>query len=118
MYVVEKLWRDHYAKYRVAATPAEPLEADATLIADHKTAYYKAVNPTRRSIQLKLNMGSGFQLASAAAQSVTSASLLTRNTMRNPHRIAAHNLAVRVSGQKVEVILDPYSATVVTMKVK
>ncbi len=117
-YVVEQLWRNHFAKYRVAATSAKPLEADATLVADRKTAYYKAVNPTSRTIHLELNMGGGFPLASTSAQSVTAPSLFAQNTMRNPNRIAARSLAITVSGQKVDAVLAPYSATVVTMKRK
>ncbi len=117
-YVVEKLWRDNYAKYRIATTPAGPLEADATLSADHKTAYYKAVNPTGQPIELKLAMGPGFRLAAASARTVTSGSLLAENTMRHPNRIAAHRLTAGVSGQNVDLRLAPYSATVVTMRSK
>ncbi|NNM86277.1 MAG: hypothetical protein HKL96_11055 [Phycisphaerales bacterium] len=117
-YVVEKLWRDHFAKYRLAATPAKPLEADATLSADRQTAFYKAVNPTSQTITLQLRMGSAFALATASAESVIASSLLEQNSMRHPHRIAPHRINASVSGQTLDLTLAPYSATVVTMKRK
>lgn len=39
-------------------------------------------------------------------------------SMRYPNRVAAHHLAVTVSGQNIDLKLAPYSATVVTMKRK
>ena len=117
-YVVEKLWRDHFAKYRVAATPAKPLEADATLSADRQTAFYKAVNPTSQTITLQLHMGRAFLLAAGSAESVFASTLFAQNSMRHPHRIAPHPLNISVRGQTLDLTLAPYSATVVTMKQK
>lgn len=115
-YVVEKLWRDHYAKYRVAATTVPGIEADATLSANHQTAYYKAVNLTNHSITVVLHMDKTFPLAKVSALTVAPGSQLAANSMRDPNRVAAHRLSLSVAEQTVTVPLAKYSATVVTMQ--
>lgn len=114
-YVVEKLWRDHFAKYRVGASNASPLEADATLTANRQTVYYKAVNPTAQSVVLKLTVAREFPVATATARTIAPGSLFAANSLAHPHRVRPHGLPVITSGQHLQLTLAPYSASVVTI---
>ncbi len=115
-YVVMKFWRDHFAKYRVAATAVKGLEADATISADHQIAYYKAVNLTGHPIHLTLKMGKGFPIAKARAGTVAPPSQRDANSMHHPARIGPKMLMIQVSGQQVTLTVARYSATIVTMR--
>ena len=114
-YVVEKLWRDHYAKYRVAVTKVPGVQADATISANHQMAYYKAVNLTDHGIHVVLTMGKGFPIQSVSALTIAPGSQFVANSMRHPHRVAPKTLAFKRDGQQVILKLAGYSATVVTM---
>ncbi len=115
-YVVMKFWRDHFAKYRVAATAVKGLEADATVSANHQTAYYKAVNLTDLPMHLTLAMGKGFPLGAVHAGTVAPSSDRVANTMHHPARIAPEPLKIAVSGQQVTFTVAGHSATIVTMR--
>ena len=115
-YVVEKLWRDHYAKYRVACTKVPGLEADATVSANHQSACYKVVNLTDHSVHMVLHMGKTFPLGKVSALTVAPGSQFVANSMKHPNRVAPRALAVAVAGQTITIPLAKYSATVVTMQ--
>ncbi len=79
-YVVEKLWRDHFAPKRVKlAGPARPLNAVATASADGKVLYFKVVNPHNRAIAARVTVAAGFPVA-AAKMLVVAPARKTRRT--------------------------------------
>jgi len=111
-YVVMKLWRDHYAAERVAVSgEAGPLNVSATRRPADGAVIVKVVNPGREQVSLELSLPAN--VSAAAAQVVAPGSLDARNTLAEPNRVKAEDLAVRTDGAKATVDLPALSAAVV-----
>ena len=116
-YVVMKLWRQHYAPKRVAADgEPTPLNAVATVAADGRTIYWKAVNPTDEAVSVALTVAGGFEVGEAAMRRVAPGSLEARNTLEEPHAVRPEPGKVTVDGQTIRLILPPLAAGVVTIR--
>jgi len=113
-YVVMKLWRDHYAPERVAVSgEAGPLNVSATRRPADGAVIVKVVNPGREQIALELSLPAN--VSKAAAQVVAPGSTDARNTLAEPSRVKAQDLAVKTDGGKASVELPGLSAAVVTL---
>jgi alpha-N-arabinofuranosidase len=116
-YVVMKLWRDHYAPLRVAASGVpETLNAIATKSEDGRSLHFKVVNPTGQPVALKLAVGAGFAVGKAEMHIVAPGSLEARNTLEKPDAVRPEAGAAKVDGQTVSFALPPLSAAVVTIE--
>ena len=115
-YVVEKLWRDHFAPKRVKlAGPARPLNAVATASADGKVLYFKVVNPHNRAITARVTVAAGFPVAAARMLVVAPGAEDAQNTLQQPDRIKPVSWAVDRRGQTVAITLPALSAGVMTI---
>jgi len=116
-YVVMKLWRDHYAPLRVAASGVpETLNAIATKSEDGRALHFKVVNPTEQPVALELAVGAAFAVGKAEMHIVAPGSLEARNTLEKPDAVRPEAGAVKVDGQAVSFALPPLSAAVVTIE--
>jgi alpha-N-arabinofuranosidase len=113
-YVVMKLWRDHYAPERVAVTgEAGPLNVSATRRPADGAVIVKVVNPGREPVSLELSLPAN--ASAAKAQVVAPGSTDARNTLAEPERVKAEDLAVRTDGAKATVGMPALSAAVITI---
>lgn len=118
-YVVMKLWRDNYAKYRIAMTGSlGGLNAVATKSADANQIYFKVVNPTDQDIPVKLVISDSFDVGSASLKLVAPGSLSARNTLANPDAVHTEALFVSMSNQTIRFTMPPLSAGVVKVSRK
>ncbi|MHC4558260.1 MAG: alpha-L-arabinofuranosidase C-terminal domain-containing protein [Planctomycetota bacterium] len=113
-YVVMKLWRSHYAPFRIAVTgQTEPLNIVGTKSADGTTLYLKCVNPEDKPAKVKLEIKRGFSPGSASMQLVAPDSLEARNTLDRPRVIQPEPANVRISGRTISFTMPRWSAAVV-----
>lgn len=115
-YVVMKLWRDHYAPFRIEVTgKMYGLNIVGTKSTDGEKLYVKCVNPTNESKAIQLKIDRGFNPASANMIFVSPGSLTSRNTLAEPDHVKPKKKAIQVRNRRVDVILPAFSAAVVTM---
>lgn len=114
-YVVMKLWREHYAPHRIESSDPGPLNAVATKSARGRTLYYKAVNPTDKSVLVRLEVAERFEVGTASLQLVAPGALSARNTLDNPAAVRPEPAEVTVDGGTVGFTLPAYSAGAVTI---
>ncbi|MBN2316562.1 MAG: DUF1080 domain-containing protein [Sedimentisphaerales bacterium] len=115
-YVVMKLWRDHYAPYRIDVSgEIGELNIVGTKSADGKKLYVKCVNPTEASHGIQLNIASGFDPASASMALIAPGSLTSRNNLEKPGRIKPEPSTIQVHQRSVHVVVPACSAAVVTI---
>ncbi|MCJ7514692.1 MAG: hypothetical protein MUO89_01815 [Dehalococcoidia bacterium] len=113
-YVVMKLWRDHYAPYRVNMTgPVGNLNAIATESEDGSKVYFKVVNPTDQNVPVKLVISDTFDAGSVSLQLVAPGSLSARNTLENPNTVRAEDRYASLNGQTIRFTMPRLSAGVV-----
>ena len=118
-YVVMKLWRDHYAPYRINMTgSASNLNAIATKSADGSKIYFKVVNPTDQSVPVKLVISDTFDASSVSLQLVAPDSLSARNTLENPDTVRAEERYASLNGQTIRFTMPRISAGVVQVSRK
>lgn len=116
-YVVMKLWRDHYARERVALSgDAGPLNVVATRRDAGGTVIVKVVNPTREEVPVELSLTQGLQPEARKALVVAPGSLDVRNTLSQPDRVDVTTLATRRDGNALVLDMPALSAAVVTIK--
>lgn len=109
-YVVQKLWRDHFAPKRIKLDgPERPLDVIATLSEDGKTLYLKGVNSTGQAKDLAVTIADGFKPAQASMLLVAG-QLDDRNTLDEPNKLAPRPGEVKLDGQVVRFILPAHSA--------
>ena len=116
-YVVMKLWRDHYAPYRIDVTgEMNDLNIVGTKSSDGKNLYLKCVNSSNVSKKIQLNFSQGFKPDSASMKFVSSASLASRNSLDKPGHVSAARKEVPIHNGNVNFALPAYSAAVVTIR--
>lgn len=118
-YVVMKLWRDHYAPYRINMTGSVGnLNAIATKSADGSKIYFKVVNPTDQNVPVKLVISDAFDAGSVSMQLVAPDSLWARNTLENPNAVHAEERYASLNDQTIRFIMPRISAGVVQVNRK
>ncbi len=118
-YVVMKLWREHFAPYRIGIEgQTNGLNVIATKSQNGKTVYFKAVNPTNKKVELDLSLDNAFKVKKASMSIVAPGSLDARNTLEQPSAVQPEKGEVEITGQKVKFALPSLSAAVVTIKGK
>jgi alpha-N-arabinofuranosidase len=116
-YVVMKVWREHYAPARVRLSgDTGPLNAVATKSEDGATLYFKAVNPTERSVTVKLAVKGTAVPGMASLTLVAPGDLRARNTLEAPHAVRPATGKVSVEGGEVRFQLPTQCAGVVTIR--
>ena len=117
-WVVEKLWREHFAPKRLTLDgPEQPLNSVATLSEDGKTLYLKSVNPTKQAVTIGLTTSAAF----AKAQSellVVSGRENDRNSLDEPTELAPKPQPVAREAGVIHFTMPPLSAGVLTLSVK
>jgi len=117
-WVVEKLWREHFAPKRLKLEgPEQPLNSVATLSEDGKTLYLKSVNATKQVVTIRLTISTAF----AKAQSellVVSGLENDRNILDEPTKLAPRPQPVAREAGVIYFTMPALSAGVLTMRVK
>ena len=118
-WVVEKLWREHFAPKRVQlGGPELPLNSVATLSADGNTLYLKSVNPTPHAVTVDLAAPAAF-LKGAPELLVVSGLEHDRNSLGEPAKLAPKAQAVdRREAGVLRFTLPALSAAVLTINAK
>ncbi len=117
-YVVQKLWRDHFAPRRVRLEgPDHSLNAIATLSRDGKTLYLKAVNPTDRPAAAQVTVAPSFAVESASLL-LLAGRAYDRNSLAEPRKLVPSPGRVALAGQVLRFDMPPWSAGVVSVKSK
>ena len=94
------------------------LNAVATKSADGKTLYFKAVNPTDKSVQVELKLKEGFAPGKAVFQIIASDSLGAQNSLDSPNIINVKQATASVNGQTICFAVPAYSANVLAVKIR
>ncbi|MEI6603982.1 MAG: family 16 glycoside hydrolase [Verrucomicrobiota bacterium] len=117
-WVVEKLWREHFAPKRLKLEgPEQPLNSVATLSEDGKTLYLKSVNPTKQVVTIRLSTSAAF--ANAKAELLVVSGLVNdRNSLDEPTKLAPKPLPLTREAGVIHFIMPALSAGVLTMSVK
>ncbi len=116
-YVVQKLWREHFAP-KVLATegPAKRLNVVASLTADGRTMYFKAVNTEDRPAEVELRVGAGFKVGQAALQVIAPGDLKARNSLEKPAAIAPVKAEAQVQGQVIRFTVPANAVAALTLQ--
>jgi alpha-N-arabinofuranosidase len=115
-YVVMKLWRDHYAPYRIAVMgESGNLNVVATRSDDGKMVYLKAVNPSRESLAVEVKLD-GQAVASTTLRLVAPGSLAARNTLAERGVVRVEEGKIELEDQAVRFTMPPLSCGVAAMK--
>jgi len=118
-YVVMKLWRDHYAPWRIGVSgDAGSLNLVATKSDDGGTVIVKVVNPAAIPTRVYFTLPGGTTINNATVQHVTAASLTTENSLADPNAVQATAGSAMVAGTAVDVTLPAYSASVLSISVQ
>ncbi len=116
-YVVMKLWRDHYAPYRVETTGADTnLNVTTVMSEDEKTLHIRVVNPDAGDKSLAFEIDASFVPETAVLHYVAPGSLYARNTLANPNTVHVEAKVVGLSGQVLRLRMPGYSAGVITVQ--
>jgi len=116
-YVVMKLWREHFAPYRIGLEgDLGALNVIATKSRDGKSVYLKAVNPGDKEVEINLSIHQDYQVKNASLKIVAPGSLEARNTLDKPTAVKPVDGSVERNGQQVKLKLPPLSAAVVTIE--
>ncbi|MEI7902350.1 MAG: family 16 glycoside hydrolase [bacterium] len=118
-WVVEKLWREHFAPKRVRLEgPEQPLNSVATLSEDGKNLYLKTVNPTKQAVTVSLSVPGAFAKGKAELLVVDGLEN-DRNSLDEPAKLAPKARPVSVSEPGVlRFTLPALSAGVLTLSAK
>jgi alpha-N-arabinofuranosidase len=115
-WVVEKLWREHFAPKRVQLDgPERPLNTIATLSEDGGTLHLKTVNPTRQAVDVEVNVKGGFVPRDASLR-VASAAESDRNSLSEPRKLAPKAAEVKLDGPHARFTMPPLSAGVLSLQ--
>jgi alpha-N-arabinofuranosidase len=118
-YIVMKLWRHHFAPYRIAVkAESSPLNVVATKSGNGREIYLKAVNPSDADLEVELSIEENFELKKAGMQLVAPGSLRARNTLEKPDAVQPRIGRVELKGQKVRFALPRLSVAVVSMETR
>jgi alpha-N-arabinofuranosidase len=118
-YIVMKLWREHFAPYRIAiGDETGGLNTIATKSQNGKEIYFKTVNTNNKEVNVNLLILEDIKIEKAFMEIVAPDSLSARNTLEEPNNIQPVEREVAITGHKVTFNLPPISAAVVTIEVK
>lgn len=114
-YVVLKLWREHFLPNRIAMEgETKHLNIVATVSDDKRQVCVKIVNPTDRSVTMKVKGGA--MLGVPVWNVIHASSLTESNSMKFPDRIKVKEQEVTRLGNDLIVPIPAYSASVLSMK--
>ena len=114
-WVVEKLWRDHFAPKRLKLDgPDQPLNSVATLSEDGKTLHLKSVNPTKQPVTISLTTSAAFATAQAELL-VVSGRESDRNSLAEPVQLAPRPQPVVREAGVIHFAMPALSAGVLTL---
>lgn len=112
-YVVLKLWRDYFLPRNVGITgDVKGLNIIATASDDNRQVCLKIVNPTSKTIKLKVKGINGFH--SPVWHVVNAMSLTDANTMELPDKIKVKEFDIAAYDDSVEINIPKYSASVLS----
>ncbi|HOQ04001.1 MAG TPA: DUF1080 domain-containing protein [Anaerohalosphaeraceae bacterium] len=115
-YVVMKLWRDHYAPYRVQTTGQDNnLNVVSVLSEDGQTLILRVVNPDPADKSLAFQIDGSFVPQTAVMHYVAPGSLYARNTLAEPNAVRVQAKVVGLNGQTLRLRMPAYSAGVITV---
>jgi hypothetical protein len=113
-YVVQKLWREHFAPNVVKLDgPEQPLNAIASVTDDGRTLYLKLVNPGKQATAVTVNLAPGWTPGTAVMNVVAPGSVEARNTLAQ-RPVAVGPGVVGVQGNTATFTLPALSAGAVT----
>jgi len=116
-YIVMKLWREHFAPYRIAiGDETKGLNTIATKSQNGKEIYFKTVNTNNNEVNVNLLILEDIKIEKAFIEIVAPDSLSTRNTLEEPNNIQPVKREIAITGQKVTFNLPSLSAAVVTVE--
>ncbi len=116
-YVVMKLWREHFAPYRIGLeSDIKALNVIATKSQDGKSVYVKAVNPSDKEVEVSLSIDKDYQVKNASMKIVAPGTLAARNTLEEPAAVRPVEGDVEISGQEIKFNLPSLSVAVVTIE--
>jgi len=116
-YVVMKLWREHFAPYRIGIEgDNKGLNVVATKSQNGKMVYLKAVNPNNKEVEVNLSLDESFKVEKASMQIVAPGSLDARNTLEKPATVQPDKGEVKTNSQEIKFKLPSLSAAVVTIE--
>jgi alpha-N-arabinofuranosidase len=115
-WVVEKLWREHYAPKRIKLEgPEQPLNSVATLSEDGRTLYLKSVNPTKQAVTINLAVPAAFARAKPELL-VVSGQENDRNSLTEPNKLGPQTQQVTAPAAGVfQCTMPPLSAGVLAL---
>jgi len=117
-YVVMQLWRRFYLPNRVRCDgDFGNLNVVASATAEGNQIVVKIVNPQEASPTVTLRTATG-RIVSAKGFQVTAESLTSRNTLDNPSRIRAEELAVSVTNEGASLTVPRLGCVVVELQLK
>lgn len=116
-YVVMKLWRDHYAPYRVQTTGQDTsLNVVSVLSEDGQTLIIRIVNPDPTVKSMAFQIHDSFLPETAVMHYVAPGSLDARNTLAEPNRVRVQAKVIGLNGQTLRLRMPAYSAGVIAVK--
>ena len=116
-YVVMKLWREHYAPYRVELEgESEGLNSVATKSQDGRTVYLKCVNPRPAAAGVSLRLAGEAIPAGGTMRIVAPGSLEARNTLARPHTVRPETGGLRIEEGTVRCTVPALSAVVIALQ--
>jgi alpha-N-arabinofuranosidase len=116
-YVVMKLWRDHYAPYRVQTSGDDNnLNVVSVLSEDGQTLTIRVVNPDAQDKSLAFEIDSSFVPETAVMHYVAPGSLYARNTLAQPNAVHVEAKVVGLNGQALRLRMPAYSAGVISVQ--
>ncbi|MDH7598034.1 MAG: alpha-L-arabinofuranosidase C-terminal domain-containing protein [Sedimentisphaerales bacterium] len=111
-YVVMKLWRDHYAPYRIALEgDLGRLNVVATKTEDGRRITLKLVNPTTQAVELTARLASG-TVSKTRMEVVAPGDLYARNTLARPNAVRTVEAPVQQASDSVRCTLPALSCAV------
>ena len=117
-YVLEKLWRDFYAPYRIVCSgDTGILNGVATRSEDGRWIYIKTVNPRARSVYVRLTVSSDRSATQAGLWEIHGSPEI-RNAMGYPNQLTPHYRVLTPLDRTVGVDLPAYSACVLTIRLE
>jgi len=116
-YVVMKLWREHYAPYRVELEgESEGLNSVATKSQDGRTVYLKCVNPKPEAAEVSLKLAGEAIPSGATMKIVAPGSLEARNTLARPHTVRPEAGGLRIENGAVRCTVPALSTVVIALQ--
>jgi len=114
-YLVTKLWRDNFSKYRLAYTgKTDNLSVNTTLSENGRNVVVKIVNPTEKPFELTID-GDWKSLTGAGYEFIAPDSLKAANSMEAPNAVKVERKEITPVQNSVTLNVVPYSAGVITL---